>query len=229
MLADELIAAISALEDVRRVATSGPVRASLLVAGIEVASTGETTENGLRRLWRERQRGGAAPLLLVADEGSSPGSLLALGVADGGGPVRLVEGAALAGVLRRLSKQNRLEAVRELAAELERLDKAGTPGLKVRGLLTLHTLDSRLRRNPTRWGPAEEAVAKIPKSADWRGVLTGLGYQLERRALRGYHLRHEHRPVAVVHPKESEENLPWTFPGRASWRMVGFQSRNKRS
>ena len=117
------------------------------------------------------------------------------------GPLRSMEAGALADVLQRVSSRPRLEAVRELAAELDRLDQAGIPGLKLRQLLTLHTLDVRLRRDPTRWARAAEITKGIIRGADWRGVLTGLGYQIEKRRHRGYLDRHEGRPVAVVHPK----------------------------
>lgn len=199
--AEQLITAIAGLPVVRKLGATAPVQASVLVAGIEVATTGVTADGSLRRAWRDRQRGGPDPLLLVADHASKPGALLALGVTDPAGPLREVDAEALAKVLIRISSQNRLEATRELASELERLDQAGLPGLKLRDLLTMHTLTHRVRRNPARWQPAVAAVQGIVRTADWRGVLTGLGYMVERLPLRGYLLRHEGRPVALVHPK----------------------------
>src|SRR5438034_1214612 len=86
MTADDLIAALSGLPGVRRLAASLPVEKAVLVAGIEIACTRETSDNLIRRVWRERQRGGAAPLLLVADETKEAGTLIALGVLDAGGP-----------------------------------------------------------------------------------------------------------------------------------------------
>ncbi|HEY8767921.1 MAG TPA: hypothetical protein VIP09_11770 [Dehalococcoidia bacterium] len=95
----------------------------------------------------------------------------------------------------------RLEAVREMAGDLERLDQAGIPGLRLRDLLTMHTLDGRLRNDPTRWGAAEATVKAVPQGADWRSLLVALGYQIDRRPLRGHVIRSGGRPVAVVHPK----------------------------
>lgn len=98
MTADELVSTLGALPAVRRLAAAPPIQTSVLVAGIEVASTREATENSLRRIWRERQRGGAAPLLLLADD-AAVGTVLTLGVTDAGGPVRPVDSSALAQVL----------------------------------------------------------------------------------------------------------------------------------
>jgi hypothetical protein len=201
MSTDELVSSLSVLPDARRLAADSPLSAAVMVAGIEVATTGPAPERALRRIWRERRGSGATPLLLVADEPGRPGCVSALGVVDGAGPLRSVEAGALADVLQRVSSRPRLEAVRELAAELDRLDQAGIPGLKLRQLLTLHTLDVRLRRDPTRWGRAAEITKGIIRGADWRGVLSGFGYQLEKRRHRGYLARYEGRPVAVVHPK----------------------------
>jgi hypothetical protein len=169
------------------------------MAGIEIATAGTQTETALRRTWRQRHRG-AIPLLLVADD-SGDGVLAALGPADGAGPVRRVDAGALEHLLRRISSMPRLEAVRELAGDLERLDQAGLPGVRLRDLLTMHTLDTRLRRDPSRWTAAESAAKAIPAGADWRGLLTAFGYQLDRRPVRGYLLRSAARPVAIVHPK----------------------------
>jgi hypothetical protein len=77
----------------------------------------------------------------------------------------------------------------------------GIPGLKLRELLTLHTLDVRLRRDPTRWQRAKETTEAVRRGGDWRAVLTALGYELERRRQRGYLARSDGRPVAVIHPK----------------------------
>src|SRR5437899_2637031 len=131
-----------------------PLEASVRVAGIEVAATKETGEPSLRRVWRERHRGGATPLLLLADDGSRPGTVYALGVSDASGPIRVVDSSALTQLLRRVSSGTRLDATRQLAGELDRLDQSGILGLKLRDLLTQYTLDSRLRRDPARWNAA---------------------------------------------------------------------------
>jgi hypothetical protein len=87
------------------------------------------------------------------------------------------------------------------------LDPAGIPGLELRGLLGLHTLNRRLRGDPERWRLAREATGAIPRAAGWRAVLGALGYRLERRPRRGWLASHRGRPVVVVHPKGSAAGL----------------------
>ncbi len=201
MTALDIIERLTILPTARTTPIRPPLTAGIIVAGIEVASTSPTSETSLRKIWRDRRGGGATPLLLMADDPSRAGSVLALGPLDANGPVRSLEAAALAEVMESASSKSRLEAVRELAAELERLDQAGIPGLKLHDLLTLHTVDVRLRNDILRWQEMGKATVDIGRGADWRTVLTRLGYVLERRKHRGYLARFEGRPVAVVHPK----------------------------
>ncbi len=201
MTIDELLSYVAALPGARPVPANPPMTGAAMVAGIEMTTTGTAAEQALRRTWRARRGSGATPLLLVAADPERPDSVLALGVVDAAGPVRSIQTSALADVLQRISIRPRLEAIRELATELDRLDQAGIPGLKLRELLTLHTLDVRLRGDPARWGEAMETTKAIGRDADWRAVLTGLGYELERRRHRGYLARFEGRPVIVVHLK----------------------------
>jgi hypothetical protein len=199
--AEELLASLAALPTARQVPVTAPLTAAVVVAGIEVASTAAAAEPALRRIWRERRGGGATPLLLLADQPTTNGSMLALGPSDGAGPLRSIEATALAEVMQRLASRPRLEAVRELADELERLDQQGIPGLKLRELLSLHTLDVRLRRDPQRWSAAGATTRAITRGMDWRGVLSAIGYHIEPRRQRGHLARFDGRPVLVVHPK----------------------------
>lgn len=205
--AEEVISALLTGASARRVPADPPLSAAALVAGIEVVVTKPAADRTLRKLWRERRGGGAVPLLLLSDDPARPECLSVLGVVDAAGPLRSIEAAALFDALRRLAGRPRLEAVRELSAELDRLDQAGIPGLKLRDLLTLHTLDVRLRRDPARWDRAREVTKAIGRNSDWRAVLTSLGYQLERRLQRGFLARYDGRPVAVVHPVRDPTEL----------------------
>jgi len=197
--ANQLIDSLSALPAARKLAAAQPISSSVQVGGIEVATAIVRDETSTRRVWRERQRGGATPLILVTDSGT-PGVVSVLGPADGNGPLRQVESGPLEELLRRISTLPRLDAVREVAVELERLDQSGIPGLRLRDLLTVHTLDSRLRNDKPRWSAAEAEADKIIAATEWRSLLTALGYEIERRPQRGYLLRVANRPVAVVHP-----------------------------
>jgi hypothetical protein len=196
---NQLIDSLSALPTARRLAASQPISSSVQIGGIEVATAVVRDDAAARRLWRERQKGGATPLILVTDT-ATKGLLSVLGPADGDGPLRQIESGPLEELLRRISILPRLDAVREVAAELERLDQSGIPGLRLRDLLTLHTLDRRLRNDNPRWSAAEAEANKITGATEWRSMLTALGYEIERRPQRGYLLRVAGRPVAVVHP-----------------------------
>ncbi len=173
MTASELLALISGFENTRPAPVPPPLLAGVVLAGIEVIATRWDGEPTLRRSWRDRQGGGAVPLLLLVDNPERGGSVYALGPLDSAGPLRSVDSASLSQVLQRIASLPRLDAVRELAAELDRLDQAGIPGLKLRQLLTTHTLDSRFRGNPSRWTAAQESVAQIVKGGDWRTVVGG--------------------------------------------------------
>jgi hypothetical protein len=197
--ATQLIDSISALPAARKLAAAKPISSSVQVGGIEVATTAIRDEPGARRVWRERQRGGAIPLILVIDS-NTDGLISVLGPSDGNGPLRQIESGPLEELLRRVSTLPRLDAVREVAAELERLDQAGVPGLRLRDLLTLHTLDRRLRNDKPRWSAASAQANKIIGATEWRSMLAALGYEIERRPQRGHLLRVANRPVAVVHP-----------------------------
>ena len=197
MNADQLFQALAALPGARSVATSNGLGESRLVGGVEVAHAPEIEDGPLRKAWKSRTKGGPVPLLLLGDDPDAEGSLRALGPLSGGDPIRRVGAADLLRVLERLPQLSRLAAVRELAEELVRLDQGGAAGLVVRGLGTEHLLTSRLPASQ-RWPELSEVA--LPLGRDWRGVLEGLGYELERRKRRGYLLRHEKRPAAVVWP-----------------------------
>ena len=93
-----------------------------------------------------------------------------------------------------------LDSVRHLAEEIVRL---GGEGLHLEGLLSRHTVEVRFKENSARWSEAATATAALRPSHRWREILTKLGYRLEQLPARGYLARHEGRPVAVVHPKNS--------------------------
>ncbi len=79
MSTDELVSSLSVVPDARRLVADPPLSAAVMVAGIEVATTGPAPERALRRIWRERRGSGATPLLLVADEPGRPGCVSVLG------------------------------------------------------------------------------------------------------------------------------------------------------
>lgn len=201
MNATELLAALRALPSAQTVAVQAPLTEALVLAGIEVAHAPVSDERAFRRAWRERQGGGATPLVLLADDPSKAGCIRTLGPQDGTGPIRSVDPAALQAALTRVATLPRLQAVRELAAELDRLDQAGIPGVRLRDLLTLHSVGVRLRERPE-WGRLQEAVKSLPHDGGWREIAAALGYEVEQLRRRGWLLRFDGAPVAVVHPKK---------------------------
>jgi hypothetical protein len=195
--ARELIESLEALPSVRAVtgATEG-IEASAIVNGIEVARAASAGERELRAAWRRRTRGGPTPLLLIADEPDGEGSVVTLGPVTYEGPVHLVDASALGDVLRRASTLPTLQAVRDLAEQLDHLDRTGVAGLTVKGLGTEHLFRERLRQTAD-WPRLSELAASV--HGTWRDALTACGYQLEELP-RGYLARYDDVPVVVVHP-----------------------------
>ncbi|MDQ3381576.1 MAG: hypothetical protein M3546_14890 [Actinomycetota bacterium] len=197
MNARELIDSLAALPGVRAVTTETQgIEGSAIVNGIEVARAASSGERELRAAWRRRTGGGPAPLLLVADEPETEGAVVTLGPVTHEGPVHLVDTSALGDVLRRASTLPALQAVRDLAEQLEHLDRTGVAGLTVKGLGTEHLFRERLRQTAD-WPRLTEL--SVPLHGPWRDALTAAGYELEELQ-RGYVARHGGSPVAVVHP-----------------------------
>jgi Eco57I restriction-modification methylase len=194
----ELLAAVAGLPGSRSVALTGDeILESRLLAGVEVARVGDPDEKELRKLWQARHGNGTTPLLLVSDDTDAPETLRALGPLSHDGPVRVVSAENLLRLLERLPALEKLQAVRELAEELDRLDQAGISGLQVRGLGPDHLFRERLRKD-NRWQELADLSAELP--TEWRALLEALGYTLEQLPVRGYLLRFEDAPVAVVRP-----------------------------
>lgn len=165
---------------------------------VEIALTAAGPDAALRRIYRARQKGRATPLLLLADSLAGHGLVRALGPVDDKAAVREIPAEALATILARLVGMPRLSATRELTEELARLDETGVPGLVVKDLLTRHLLTQRLPHSPD-WAWLSASAAAV-QGAEWRTVLTALGYTLERRQLRGWLARADGAPTLVVHP-----------------------------
>jgi hypothetical protein len=195
--AAELSDALTGLPGVRAVASSqAGIASSRVVGGVEIAVATSSEERALRRVWRERSGGGPLPLLVLADDPEHESAVLALGPTSDGGPVRIVSADELLRVIERLPALGPLQAVRELAEELDRLDRTTVSGLRVRGLGTEHLFQTRLRAS-TRWPRLAERAEGLP--GDWRPLLEALGYTLERLPGRGYLLRHGDHRTAIVH------------------------------
>ena len=160
----------------------------------------ETTKvSDLRRLWMARK--GHQPYAVVALAPSDdPDEIHVAGPQD----ARLVRQLPAHRVFD-LLEQSRGRAPREAAAfltrEFSRLAEAVVPGLRVKDLLTPHFLRERLPEsaNARHLSEAVKSVGR-PQSLSWRSLFQALGYQDQRLPQRGYLLRVDNAPVAVVHP-----------------------------
>ena len=196
--ADELLSRLLSRGIAREVQPGSGAERAVRFKHIEVAKAAAAGERSMRARWRDRVGNSDISYLLIADDSGDDGSVLALGPSRAAEPIRSLDCVGLAAVIEEAAPMDSLHAVRHVAGEVVRL--AGR-GMIVHGLLTRHTLESRLLGDPGFQIFAEETLHGLLIERDWRTVLDGLGYQIERLEPRGYLARFEGRPVAVVHPK----------------------------
>ena len=157
------------------------------------------SEVELRRLWEARKGRQAYPVVLMAPS-DDVNKLRVAGPQDAR-PVRELPVSRVLDLLETSRSLAAREAASFLAREFSRLEEAVVPGLRVKDLLTPHFMRERLRRplNEQRLSGAVEGIASTSSIA-WRSLFQGMGYQVEQLPQRGYLLRHDNAPVAVVHP-----------------------------
>jgi hypothetical protein len=202
--ATELFDGLSGLAGSRDAGATNGISASRLVNGVEYAHAATMDERRLRAAWKRRWGGGAVPLLLIADDPEGEGRLRVLGPQPEG-PVRRIRAESLLGVISRSAGLRKLEAVRQVAQEVERLDTEGVAGLAVRGLGSEHLYAKRLPRSK-RWGALVELTEGL-STVGWREVLSGLGYEVTSLSKRGYLASSGGKPVIVVHPRQSADQF----------------------
>ena len=161
---------------------------------------GTASETELRRLWEGRKGRQAYPVILLtpADDDSN---IRVAGPQDAR-PIRELPVGRVLDLLEASRHLAAREAASLLAREFGRLEDAVVPGLRVKDLLTPYFLRERLRRRPIdeqRLSGAVEGVSTTG-SIGWRSLFQSMGYQVEQLPQRGYLLRHDNSPVAVVHP-----------------------------
>lgn len=202
--ATELFEGIEAIPGSKDAGSADGVPQSRLVNGIEFGRATTADERKIRASWKRRQGGGAAPLLLIVDDPEQPDHVRVLGP-QREGPLRRVRTEALFALVREAAELGRVEAIRRLTEELERLDAEGVPGLVVRDLGTRHLYSSRLPAGD-RWGELVALTAEVP-AGDWRKTLESLGYRFEELPNRGYLAKWKQKPVLVVHPRRSADEF----------------------
>jgi hypothetical protein len=194
----EVLDGLAALPGARDSGADGNgIIASRLLNGIEYARASAVEEPKLRSSWKRRQGGGATPLVLVADDPEQPGYVRVLGP-QRDGAMRRIRSESLVGVVERTLSVKRLQAVRLLAEELDRLDTKRIAGLKVQGLGTEHLYGSRLPKS-RRWRELAETIDGVSR-AGWRELLNDLGYVIEPLRPAGYLAKAAGHPAIVVHP-----------------------------
>ena len=153
----------------------------------------------LRRLWEARKGREAYPVVLLAPS-DDVNKLRVAGPQDAR-PIRELPVNRVLDLLETSRSLAAREAASFLAREFSRLEEAVVPGMRVKDLLTPHFMRERLRRpiNEQRLSSAVEGIA-FTSSIAWRSLFQGMGYQVEQLPQRGYLLRHDNAPVAVVHP-----------------------------
>ena len=176
----------------------------MAIGPIEIARAERPNDTFMRARWKERVGGTATPYLVIADDPQHPGRVRVLGPTAGNRPIQSVNAELLADSLETAAPLEPFDAVRRLADDVARI---GGDGLTFHGLLTPHTLEYRFRGDPARWTSATDQVRGIRPGDSWRGVLTKLGYTLQRLPNRGHLARHKGRPIAVIHPKAAARDL----------------------
>lgn len=202
--ADELLDRLLSRGIVREVRPGSGAARAVRFKHIEVATAIDARERSMRARWKERVGNSAISYLLIADDSDEDGCVLALGPSRATEPIRSLDCMGLAAVIEEAASLGGLQAVRRIAGEVPRLTGRG---MVVHGLLTRHTLESRLLGDPGYRAFAEETLEGLRVDGDWRTVLAGLGYEIGRLEPRGYLARHEGRPVAVVHPKADPDDF----------------------
>ena len=157
------------------------------------------SDTDLRRLWEARKGRQPYPVVLLSPS-DDEAKVRVAGPQDAR-PVRELPASLVLDLLEASRSLATREAASLLAREFSRLEEAVVPGLRVKDLLTPHFLRDRLRWpiNEQRLSRALAAMAPTVNMT-WRSLFQGMGYQVEQLPQRGYLLRYDNAPVAVVHP-----------------------------
>jgi hypothetical protein len=199
---EELFAGLKALSGSQDAGSDGNgIIASRLVNGVEYAHASAIDERKLRSAWRRRQGGGATPLVAIASDPEVPELVRLLGP-EKDGPLRRVRADSFLALVQRTQSLNKLQAIRLVAEEVERLDTEGVAGLKVRGLGTQHLYEHRLPKLTDQWTELT-VLAEGVSHAGWRELLSDFGYSIEALPRQGHLAKIDGRPVAVIHPRSS--------------------------
>ncbi|MGD1118065.1 MAG: hypothetical protein ABR886_01085 [Dehalococcoidales bacterium] len=153
-------------------------------------------DSDLRTVWHARSKGGAQPVIVISTS-EQPDKVRVLGPQDPQTPVRTIPLETMLELIEEYRALPRRQAAAVLASEFLRLDESGIPGVGLRGLLTKHFVQERLRR-PENWAFLTSSSTSVSPKRGWQENIKSLGYQLETTST-GYLLRYKEEPVAVLH------------------------------
>ena len=157
-----------------------------------------TTETSLRRLWEARK--GRQAYAVVALAPSDDRHKVLVAGPQGARPIRQLLQDRVFDLLAKCRDLVPREAAATLTREFSRLEESVIPGLRVKDLLTPHFLRERLpQASNARHLPDVVKSVSRPQNLSWRSVFQALGYQVQPLQPRGYLLRADNAPVAVVH------------------------------
>ena len=161
-------------------------------------SSQATTETALRRLW-EARKGRQAYAVVALAQSNDQDKVLVAGPQDAR-PIRQLLQDRVIDLLEKCRDLVPRESAATLTREFSRLEESVVPGLRVKDLLTPHFLRERLPQAPNaRHLPDVIKSVSRPQNLSWRSVFQALGYQVQPLQPRGYLLRADNAPVAVVH------------------------------
>ena len=167
---------------------------------------GAASDAALRRLWEARKGHQPYPVVLLAP--AEDGSKVRVAGPQDSQPIRELLAGSVIDLLEASHDRTSREAASFLAREFSRLEEAVVPGLRVKDLLTPHFVRKRLR-SPVNKQFLEGAVEGMDFAGNmaWRSLFQSMGYEIQRLPQRGYLLRHNNAPVAVVHPLRSVSQI----------------------
>ena len=168
---------------------------------------GSNTDAALRRLWTAKK--GNRPYPVVALTQADDADKVRVVGPQQPNPVREILFDAVLDLLVECRSYTQRSAASTLAREFARLEESVVPGVRVKDLLTPYFVRERLEW-PVNKDKLEDSIvslagARINSGTSWRALFNQLGYQIQELSLRGYLLRFDGAPIAVIHPLQNAE------------------------
>ena len=173
-----------------------------------IAPKNGVRDSRLRQILEDRKHLRAATVILLA-ESDTGDRVRVLGPQAPFVPHDL-DSTAVLNIIETAGNMSARQAASFLEREFRRLAESVLPGIRVKELLTPHYLRTRMRQRPRdmqRLQSVTENLGRIGPTHSWRTLFNQLGYKTEQLPKRGYLLRHNEAPVAVIHPMHDAEEF----------------------